>query len=189
MTDTSTPAAATSAPHSLSEELEALVAQVAGLTQMSLAIAQRCVELHTELPAAFNAAVAAAVAATLPAPTVWVKGIPRTPTQLEVAHPPGSGDDIPYHVVTIGKEPGLYASVTESDAQVLGVPAGKRLRKSTRLEALAYYRQKYADQQVEKWTSSVSAAAPVVPAVAGPSVVRVAGCNHYSQLTVTMMLE
>ncbi|KAJ7633978.1 hypothetical protein B0H17DRAFT_1149813 [Mycena rosella] len=134
------------------EEMEELVAMVAGLSQMSLVIAQRCVDLQTQLPLAFNAAVVEAVAAALPPPTVLVKGVPRTLDQLDAAHPPGSGDDIPYHVVTTGREPGLYASVAESDTQVHGVPS-KRLQKATCMEALAYYRSMYEDGKVEKWTS------------------------------------
>ncbi|KAJ7632051.1 hypothetical protein B0H17DRAFT_1149998 [Mycena rosella] len=154
MTDTF-PAAATSSSNPCSEEMEELAAMVAGLSQMSLVIAQHCFDLQTQLPLAFNAAVAEAIAAALPPPTVLVKGVPRTPDQLDAAHPPGSGDDIPYHVVTTGREPGLYASVAESDAQVHGVPS-KPLRKATRMEALAYYCSMYEDGKVEKWTSGAN---------------------------------
>ncbi|KAJ7617562.1 hypothetical protein B0H17DRAFT_1220105 [Mycena rosella] len=187
------PAAATSSSNLRSEGMEELVAMVAGLLQMSLVIAQRCVDLQTQLPLAFNAAVTEAIAAALhkqSPPTVLVKGVPRTPDQLDAAHPPGSGDDIPYHAVTTGREPGLYASVAESDAQVHGVPS-KHLWKATRMEALAYYRSMYEDGKVEKWTSgaNVSATAPISSPRSGPAVIRVASCHQYSQMTVSVQLE
>ncbi|KAJ7434603.1 hypothetical protein B0H11DRAFT_2238419 [Mycena galericulata] len=150
MTDQSVPAAATNASNA-EKDLEALLATVAGLAQMSLAMTKHCVDLQTRLPTVFNAAVKANVATIVPAAPTWVELVPRTPAQLEAAHPPGSGDDIAYHVVLSGREPGLYSSVAESDSQVLGVPNSKRLRKGSRLEALAYYRAKYNDQDVHKW--------------------------------------
>ncbi|KAJ7673509.1 hypothetical protein B0H17DRAFT_1140849 [Mycena rosella] len=159
------PAAATSSSHSPSEELQELVAL-------------RCLEIQTQIPLAFNAAVANAIAEALPnhasaPPTVIVKGVPRTPDQLDAAHPPGLGDNMAYHVVTTGREPGLYASVAESDAQVLGVPS-KRLRKSTRMEALAYYRFMYNDGKVEKWTPGAAAEASVpLSSQSGPAVMTI----------------
>ncbi|KAJ7070283.1 hypothetical protein B0H15DRAFT_944731 [Mycena belliarum] len=136
-------------------DIAALVFQVALLSQSALALAQRSVEIHTQLPLAFQAAVAEAVAAALPTPNVWTSGTPRTPDEVEAAHPPGSGDDVAYHVVYAGREPGIYSSVPQSDAQVHGVPAAKRSRKGSRREALAFYRLMYESQQVEKWVESL----------------------------------
>ncbi|KAJ7449701.1 hypothetical protein B0H11DRAFT_2247042 [Mycena galericulata] len=150
MTEQSTPAVASSASNP-EKELEALLATVAGLAQMSLALAKHCVDLQTRLPTVFNAAVKANVATIVPAAPTWIELVARTPDQLDAAHPPGSGDDVAYHVVTAGREPGLYTSVAESDYQVNGVPMGKRLKKGNRIEALAYYRTKYASQEVHKW--------------------------------------
>ncbi|KAJ7704797.1 hypothetical protein B0H17DRAFT_1193302 [Mycena rosella] len=53
MTDTSVPAPATSASHPQTEELAALVAEVTGLGQMSLAITTHCVEIQTQIPLLF----------------------------------------------------------------------------------------------------------------------------------------
>ncbi|KAJ7453605.1 hypothetical protein B0H11DRAFT_1926751 [Mycena galericulata] len=150
MTNKSTPAVASNASNP-EKDLEALLATVAGLAQMSLALTKHCVDLQTRLPTVFNAAVKANVASIVPAAPTWVELVPRTPDQLETAHPPGSGDDVAYHVVTIGREPGLYNSVADSDYQVLGVPAGRCIKKGNRLEALAYYRNKYNMQEVHKW--------------------------------------
>ncbi|KAJ6452900.1 hypothetical protein DFH09DRAFT_1117510 [Mycena vulgaris] len=165
--DISLPAEATSASNPQAA-LEALVARVAALSKMSLALAQECLEVHTSLPTIVDAAVAAAVAAAIPPVPTWVQGIARTPDEVDAAHPPGPGDDLVYHVVTIGREPGIYTSLRDSDYQVLGVPAGKRLKKSSRVEALAYYRLRYGENLVEKWVPATEIIVPTKP-VAGPS--------------------
>ncbi|KAJ6631939.1 hypothetical protein B0H10DRAFT_1937677 [Mycena sp. CBHHK59/15] len=177
-------------------ELEALVAKVAALTaksveltqlcvdvqslvpsvalsKTSIALTSLCVQIQTEIPLIIASQVAAAVAEAAPAALApsFVQGTPRTPTQLEAAHPPGSGDFQTWHVVIRGREPGLYASVEEADAQVLGVPNQFRQKKTSRVEALAFYRLKYTDQKVEKWTDAPAAAAPAVVAAA-PTAVR-----------------
>ncbi|KAJ7217413.1 hypothetical protein B0H12DRAFT_1241051 [Mycena haematopus] len=126
--------------------LDALVATVAGLTQMSLALTQGCLDVQTKLPGLMKAAFEA----HLPDEPSWIEVNARTPAELDAAHPPGPGDDLTYHVVTVGREPGLYLSVQDSDSQVLGVPNSKRHRKHTRLEALAWYRFKYDHGDVHK---------------------------------------
>ncbi|KAJ7113722.1 hypothetical protein C8R43DRAFT_961505 [Mycena crocata] len=167
MTENGTPAAII--PSNPQAELEAMIALSAGLTQMALAMAKHCLDVQTRLPGVVNAAIANGLAALVPAAPVWTRGVARTPAELEAAHPPGSGDDVAYHVVTAGREPGLYTSVLiqaiysdDSDDQVLGVPDSRRKRQGSRAEALAYYRIKWDDQKVVKW---VPQTAPVVPAV------------------------
>ncbi|KAJ6626304.1 hypothetical protein B0H10DRAFT_1941868 [Mycena sp. CBHHK59/15] len=167
-------------------ELETLVAQVAALTAMSLDMTQVCIDVQTQVPSialskrsmeitkmclavqtqiplVVASQVAAATAAALgPAPT-FVQGMPRTPDQVDAAHPPGTNDDQAWHVVCIGREPGLYASVAEADAQVSGVPNQFRQKKASRVEALAFYRLKYTDRKVEKWTQVPAAPTAAIP--------------------------
>ncbi|KAJ6536213.1 hypothetical protein B0H19DRAFT_1271003 [Mycena capillaripes] len=155
MADSSSSATAPNAPNP-QQELEALVSLVAALSQMSLAMAKHCLDVQTKLPAVYNAAVAAAVAsgggAITPAAPAWIRLVSRTPDELDAAHPPADGlNDLAYHVVTKGREPGLYTSVDQSDYQVLGVPSAKRLKVTGRGAALAYYRERYGAQQVAKW--------------------------------------
>ncbi|KAJ7149776.1 hypothetical protein C8R43DRAFT_1128266 [Mycena crocata] len=164
MTDNANPAAII--PSNPQAELEAMIALSAGLTQMALAMAKHCLDVQTRLPGVVNAAIANGLAVLVPAAPVWVRGVARTPAQLEAAHPPGSGDDVAYHVVTAGREPGLYTSVNESDDQVLGVPDSRRKRQGSRAEALAYYRIKWDEQKVVKW---VSQTAPAIPSAASGS--------------------
>ncbi|KAJ7085638.1 hypothetical protein B0H15DRAFT_801799 [Mycena belliarum] len=177
MTDT-TLASNASTPQ---EEMDALVAKVAALTLMSLDMARLCVDVQSialskqalemtslcidvktqiapALTAAANRAIAslanAPVAAPVPVPDhLWVKGIALTPDQLEASFGPGVGDEQTWHVVCIGREPGLYASPTEANIQIEGVPNQFREKKKSRVEALAFYRHRYESARVEKWNS------------------------------------
>ncbi|KAJ7789716.1 hypothetical protein B0H14DRAFT_3502713 [Mycena olivaceomarginata] len=143
--------AETKASSSPKEELESLVSLVAALSQMSLDIAKHCLDVQTRLPGIVDAVIAAGVAAQIPPPPTWVSGIARTPDELEAAHPATEDDDSQVlHVVTVGREPGLYATVAQSNYQVNGVPGAARLRMPGRVAALAYYRAKYAAHEVEK---------------------------------------
>ncbi|KAJ7202455.1 hypothetical protein C8J57DRAFT_1260272 [Mycena rebaudengoi] len=42
---------------------------------------------------------------------LFVRGVPITPAALEALHPPGTGDDVSWHVVLVGREPGMFQSV------------------------------------------------------------------------------
>ncbi|KAJ6514778.1 hypothetical protein DFH09DRAFT_1328037 [Mycena vulgaris] len=93
---------------------------------------------------------------------IWTRGVPLTPDQLDASFPAGVGDDLPWQVVCIGREPGLYASADTANEQLTGVPNQFRQKKSTRLEALAFYRHRYNAGKVQKWT-------PVPPEAASSS--------------------
>ncbi|KAJ7694606.1 hypothetical protein B0H17DRAFT_1199136 [Mycena rosella] len=162
-------------------EMDALTAKVSELTKLSLEITKLCIEVQgvspaialskkaldmTALcldvkacipPAFISAAHAAAAAAVVPAAPplrdpLWVQGTAITPDELEAQFGPGLGDNLPWQVVCIGREPGLYASVDDANDQLNGVPNQFRQKKSTRLEALAFYRHRYSCGKVEKWT-------------------------------------
>ncbi|KAJ7616996.1 hypothetical protein DFH06DRAFT_1343057 [Mycena polygramma] len=168
MTDTS--AATAPSASTPQQELEALVARVAALSQMSLAMAKHCLDVQTKLPIVFNAAVEAGVGPLIPSPPAWVLLTARTPDELDAAHPPAPGlNEMSYHVVSKGREPGLYASVEESDYQVLGVPGGRRLKVTTRLAALAYYRERYDANEVQKWGVVESSTTPASTPAPAPS--------------------
>ncbi|KAJ7808101.1 hypothetical protein B0H13DRAFT_2385972 [Mycena leptocephala] len=153
------------------QELESLISLVAALSQMSLAMTKHCLDVQTKLPRVVNAAAAAGIAAPITpavASPTWVQLVALTPDQLDAAHPTGNLDDIAYHVVTIGRDPGLYTGTTESDYQVLGVPDGKRRRIVGRAAALAYYRDMYTKQKVARW-GPAPAAVPVASTSSTPA--------------------
>ncbi|KAJ6616738.1 hypothetical protein B0H10DRAFT_2219228 [Mycena sp. CBHHK59/15] len=159
MTDNSL--SATNTPSS-QQELDVFVAKVAVLTQMSLDMTQLCVDVQTCIPrvlaaqaaAAFDAATADAAAAVADTDDpVFVAGIPRTPDQVAAANPPGDTDDLDWHVVWVGCEPGIYLKVSNSDYQV-HVPHGLCRRVNTRMAALQFYRTKCQVQEVHKWTEA-----------------------------------
>ncbi|KAJ7167291.1 hypothetical protein C8R43DRAFT_1121728 [Mycena crocata] len=172
----STPATTASTPQA---EMDALLAMVGSLSQMSLDLTRVCVEVQNVVPGialskqalqltslcldvkdqirhTFTVVAEAAVAAATapvppPAPLVeWVRGIALTPNQLEAAHPQGICDDLAWQVVCVGREPGMFVSADEASANISGVPNGYRKKKDTRLEALAFYRARYADNKIEK---------------------------------------
>ncbi|KAJ6600901.1 hypothetical protein B0H10DRAFT_1958583 [Mycena sp. CBHHK59/15] len=81
----------------------------------------------------------------------FVQGTPRTPTQLEAAHPPGSGDFQTWHVVIRGREPGLYAA-SRKPMPKSWCPQPVPPEEDKPCGGLGLYRLKYTDQKVEKWT-------------------------------------
>ncbi|KAJ6538210.1 hypothetical protein DFH09DRAFT_1324076 [Mycena vulgaris] len=168
MTDTSIPATTAATPD---EELAALVAQVAALSKTALDLTKNCIDIHhtiiDTIPRVVASQVAAALAAAAVVPTGdFVQGVALTPAQLDAQFPPGTGDTQTWHVVCIGREPGLYASAELATDQVRGVPNQLRQKKSSRQEALNFYRYKHQAGQVQKWNEVAVAPAPaaVVPA-------------------------
>ncbi|KAJ6530878.1 hypothetical protein DFH09DRAFT_1093491 [Mycena vulgaris] len=87
---------------------------------------------------------AAAPAAIDQSDWIWVRGVARTPTEARGCLSRGVGDELPWQVVCIGREPGLSASSLtlcsdDANEQITGIPNQFRQKKSTRLEALAFY--------------------------------------------------
>ncbi|KAJ7157658.1 hypothetical protein C8R43DRAFT_949021 [Mycena crocata] len=171
-------AAPATEPNTSSSErkLEVLASLITGMTRMSLAMAQHCMEVQAQLPAALSEAVAAAAAEGVPADAVvpsivWIEVKARTPDQVDAAHPPGTSDDLTYHVVIAGREPGIYASVVQADYQVHGVPGSQRSKQRGRKASLLYYRYMHGEKHVHKWipeTEIAPAAVDATPA-AGPA--------------------
>ncbi|KAJ7256714.1 hypothetical protein C8J57DRAFT_1517352 [Mycena rebaudengoi] len=151
-------------------ELQELVSRVASLVQMSIDMTRIAADVQYRLPIVLAhhvddalqgvpqmvadqvaALVPSATSATRGSDSVFVRGVPITPVALEALHPPGTGDDVSWHVVLVGREPGMFQSVTASNDCVNGVPNASRRKKDTRIEALTYYRSNYEAQNVEKW--------------------------------------
>ncbi|KAJ7265125.1 hypothetical protein C8J57DRAFT_1230159 [Mycena rebaudengoi] len=174
---------------SSSQELHALLSRVGTLIQMSLDMAKVGVDVQQRIPsilahhvddaiagipslvAAQVTAQVAAAAGTAAADILpdFVEGIVITPDALDLLNPAGSGDDCYWHVVLVGREPGIYQSVTTSDELVKGVPSARRRRKSSRLEALTYYRVNYDAGKVKKWVDITPAVMAATPAAAASS--------------------
>ncbi|KAJ7280888.1 hypothetical protein C8J57DRAFT_106991 [Mycena rebaudengoi] len=183
MTDSAPAAANTSTSQ---QEMDALTSRVASLVRLSIDVVKFAVDVQQSLPivvAHYTRDALAGVpeqisqqvaeqvaeqvsAAFPPSSPTFVEGVAMTPTVLEADHPLGADDDETrcWHVVTVGRDPGLYSSVTESDTQVLGYPSGNRRKKTGLAEALAYYRREYEAGRVLKWDNI--APIPGAPAVA-----------------------
>ncbi|KAJ7828192.1 hypothetical protein B0H13DRAFT_2373331 [Mycena leptocephala] len=127
LSQTTTPAS------SSGSELEALVALVQRLAVASSEATRLATEVQAKLPHALNKHAASSI--------TWTRGVAKTPRQLELAFPDGSGEV--WYVVIRGREPGMYRTSDEANAQTNGVPHQFREKKKTRREALACYRENY----------------------------------------------
>ncbi|KAJ7683775.1 hypothetical protein B0H17DRAFT_1226607 [Mycena rosella] len=146
-------------------ELAALVVQVHALSKLMPLMVYTIPDI-----------VAAEVArtlddATFPGP-MFLHGPPRTPDQMDALFPPGFGDHQAWYVVVVGREPGLYGSSVETDAQVNGIPNQFRRRKTSCCEALDFYCQEYNARRIDKINEVPGAVLPApAPVVAAPVVV------------------
>ncbi|KAJ7281292.1 hypothetical protein C8J57DRAFT_1558778 [Mycena rebaudengoi] len=161
MTETAVPANTSTSQ----QELDALTSKVSSLVNLSIEVVRFATDIQHRLPLLIELQaqetslevakqVAEQLAASLPPPGsslyTYTEGVAVTPGQLEATFA-NANEDQNWHVVTIGGDPGLYSSVTESDNRVLGYPSGDRRRKSSRTEALAYYRRQYEANKVINW--------------------------------------
>ncbi|KAJ7024941.1 hypothetical protein C8F04DRAFT_1191986 [Mycena alexandri] len=166
-TNMSTPATTTPTPE---QELAALLAQLSDMSKLALAMSHHVIHLQEKIPVVLQALVAAATQAQS---IEFERGVAITPDELEARFPPGMAD---------------LAACEEADEQVNGVPNQYRKKKSSRREALDFYRHKYAQREVMKLTEVVDeepieAQAPSQPPV---SLSPPAGTRRYSSaITVT----
>ncbi|KAF8144864.1 hypothetical protein K438DRAFT_1992426 [Mycena galopus ATCC 62051] len=144
-----TSAAESNASSTPQTELQALVSLVTDLSQTSLTMATQCLDVWPSI----NASTSIFATSTMyhyqlaPLPS-WRHLIPRTPEELDDTHA-GDNESKTWHVVTVGREPGLYN--TNLDIQVLGVPGASRQHIPGLAAALAHYCAKYIALEVEKW--------------------------------------
>ncbi|KAJ6462249.1 hypothetical protein C8R47DRAFT_1240145 [Mycena vitilis] len=85
---------------------------------------------------------------------LWVRQVAKTPLQVELEHRNSPDGSRPCYVVYVGREPGLYFTLEEADAQVKGVPNQQYRRRASKAEGLFLYTQLYDHlpaTKVEKW--------------------------------------
>ncbi|KAJ6448080.1 hypothetical protein C8R45DRAFT_1114217 [Mycena sanguinolenta] len=122
------------------------------LTKLIVDMTRLCLDVQDKLPRVVRAEVEAAVAEVRPPTPIFYQGVAPTPAQMEGMFPAGRGDNQQWHVVCVGRQPGLYATSDEADVQVHGVPDQSRRRMTGRAAALAYYRQMYEQGKVMRLT-------------------------------------
>ncbi|KAJ7231810.1 hypothetical protein C8J57DRAFT_1250939 [Mycena rebaudengoi] len=105
----------------------------------------------------------------------FVPGVPITPDALDLLHPAGDSDGCWWHVLLVAREPGIYLNVNTSNELVEGVPKCERRKKSSRLEALAYYRVNYYAGKVKKWVDITLATPEEVAGAAAAATAAAAG--------------
>ncbi|KAJ7214608.1 hypothetical protein C8J57DRAFT_1255720 [Mycena rebaudengoi] len=141
---------------SSSQELHALLSQVGTLIQMSLDMAKVGVDVQQHIPSILAHHVDDAIAG--------IPSLVAAQVAAQVAAAAGTAA-----AVLVGREPGIYQSVTTSDELVKGVPSAGHRRKSSRLEALTYYRVNYDAGKVKKWFDIMPAVMAATPAAAASS--------------------
>ncbi|KAJ7077657.1 hypothetical protein B0H15DRAFT_954950 [Mycena belliarum] len=153
------------------QELAALVHKVHALSKLALDMTKLTMEINDGIPAVIEAQVEAAIAALSTAATAFVRGTARTPNQMDALFPPGVGDHQVWYVVIRGREPGLYGSSVDADTQVNGIPGQYRQKKTSRVEALSYYRHRYNAGDVDKINEApaVAAVTTATPVPAAPA--------------------
>ncbi|KAF8169709.1 hypothetical protein K438DRAFT_1983095 [Mycena galopus ATCC 62051] len=166
-------AAANSSPVSPLGELAAVIATVSELTLQARHLSRTAQALQASLPdllARFEAEAAARAPPDEP-PTsllasyqvfwpmlnvyallldVWVVATAKTHTQVAANHANAADGQRNWWVVFVGREPGIYATVDEANAQVLGVPSQQYRRHKSKREALDFYSAKHEAGDVNK---------------------------------------
>ncbi|KAJ7130009.1 hypothetical protein C8R43DRAFT_1133978 [Mycena crocata] len=167
MTDTSrTDATTTPSP---AQELAAVVAQVASVTKLAVDLAQLCIQLHDQIPAAVASNIAAGLIPL--APSLWKSQRARLLNSR------------PFSLLALARRRrGTWSALDASPVsiplrttptlQVNGVPRQFRIKKSGRAEALAFYRAKYGNHEVVKLRKlppapTTTAGAPGAPGAPG----------------------
>ncbi|KAK6969032.1 hypothetical protein R3P38DRAFT_2814976 [Favolaschia claudopus] len=136
------------------------------LSKLALTVARTCVDINGDLnlplvllrahfildrlPRVMNNVVQAAVAAAIrESDPLFVITEAPNPDVVETNLLAGN-ENAPYHVVCVGREPGLYLDSSVADNQVRGVPEQDRRKIIGRSAALNHYRTMYEQQKVKR---------------------------------------
>ncbi|KAJ7099023.1 hypothetical protein C8R44DRAFT_748079 [Mycena epipterygia] len=148
-------------------EREALIALISRLSLASADVEARITRLSavasdmTSLATEVQAKVALLLPPLAPPPpdpdTLWVAGVPKTPTELEDEIPAGSGEV--WYVVHPRPRTGAVSHL--ANAMTNGVPNQWQQKKKSRREAIAWYRDHYVAARNAVNTIPVPGAPPV----------------------------
>ncbi|KAJ6494090.1 hypothetical protein C8R47DRAFT_1070024 [Mycena vitilis] len=87
-----------------------------------------------------------------PAPdNVWVRRDAKTPEEVTAAHLNSPNGSCACWTVFVGREPGIYFTREDADAQVKGVPNQQYRRRTSKTDALFFYSQMFKENLVQKW--------------------------------------
>ncbi|KAJ7918361.1 hypothetical protein B0H13DRAFT_1869540 [Mycena leptocephala] len=83
---------------------------------------------------------------------VFVRGVTKSPAVVAAEHTDAPDGSRTWWVVYVGREPGLYTTVSEqANSQTKGCPNQQCRKKSSKSEALLFYQQKWGENEVRKW--------------------------------------
>ncbi|KAJ6470680.1 hypothetical protein C8R47DRAFT_1077694 [Mycena vitilis] len=88
-----------------------------------------------------------------PAPpdNVWVRQEAKTPAEVVAEHLNSPNGSCACWTVFVGREPGIYFTREQADAQVKGVPNQQYRRRAGKTDALMFYEQMFKENLVQKW--------------------------------------
>ncbi|KAJ7137347.1 hypothetical protein C8R43DRAFT_955556 [Mycena crocata] len=170
------------------QELDALLAMVSNLAQMSLDMTRLCIDVQSVVPGialSKRALEMTSVCLDIKGESHYIDQIRHSfalvaEAAVAAAAPPAPLFDwVRAEALTPDQLEASYAKgvcdnvawqvvcigrepgIDDAKANVEGVPSGFRKKKDSRLEALAFYRSRYEDGKVQKWR-----AVPIAPASA-----------------------
>ncbi|KAJ6494479.1 hypothetical protein C8R45DRAFT_927658 [Mycena sanguinolenta] len=155
------------------QELAALVSRVAAVAKLAVNVSNRCLDVHDtetsklaleitrqcidigdKIPQVVRTHVDAALEDARPPTPAFYEYVAPTPAEVDEKVPEARSDNQTWHVVCVGRQPGLYATYEEADDQVRGVPDQSRRKVVGRDPALAYYRHMYEHGKVTRLTET-----------------------------------
>ncbi|KAJ6487389.1 hypothetical protein C8R47DRAFT_1216166 [Mycena vitilis] len=141
--------AATTAP-SAHEELRAVIAAVTELLDKAHELTTSAQALYDRLPGLIDLINEEAAE-----DNIFVRASAKTLAQVTAEHLNEPDGSRPWWVVYVGREPGLYTTIEAANRQIKGCPGQEYRKKSSKVEALAFYALMHEDNAVEKWVELV----------------------------------
>ncbi|KAJ7866316.1 hypothetical protein B0H13DRAFT_2352604 [Mycena leptocephala] len=133
-------------PPTARQELVALLAAADKLAECASSLNRTARKIQDRLPDILDKLDAEAAA-----DRVFVRGIAKSPAVVAAKHTDAADGSRTWWVVYVGREPGLYTTFEQADVQTKGCPNQQCRRKTSKAEALAFYQQKWGENEVRKW--------------------------------------
>ncbi|KAJ7880126.1 hypothetical protein B0H13DRAFT_2345745 [Mycena leptocephala] len=133
-------------PPTARQELVALLAAADKLAERASSLNRTARKIQDRLPDILDKLDAEAAA-----DRVFVRGVAKSPATVTAEHADALDGSRTWWVVYVGREPGLYTTVEQANAQTKGCPNQQCRKKTSKSEALLFYQQKWGENEVRKW--------------------------------------
>ncbi|KAJ7878690.1 hypothetical protein B0H13DRAFT_1892566 [Mycena leptocephala] len=133
-------------PPTACQELVALITAADKLAERASSLNRTARKIQDRLPDILDKLDAEAAA-----DRVFVCGVAKSPAVVAAEHADAPDGSRTWWVVYVGREPGLYTTVEQANAQTKGCPNQQCRKKTSKSEALVFYQQKWGEDEVPKW--------------------------------------